>query len=57
MATKKALSPAQIEQRRAAGRACFAKYGSEHMRAIGKSGYFATGATYGWDFVNHPPQN
>jgi hypothetical protein len=30
-----------------------AKYGSEHMWAIGKSGYFATGAKYGWDFVNH----
>jgi hypothetical protein len=43
----------QLIQRRAAGGAYFAKYGSEHMRAIGKSGYFATGANYGWYYVNH----
>jgi hypothetical protein len=53
MGDKRILSPAEIEQRRAAGRACHKKYGSEHMRQIGKLGYFATGSKYGWDYVNH----
>jgi hypothetical protein len=53
MADKKPISPARREQLRAAGRAYFEKYGSEHMRAIGKTGYFATGAKYGWDYINH----
>lgn len=48
----KEKNPKRVEAGRAGGRALVAKYGPEHMRAIGKSGYFATGAKYGWQYTN-----
>jgi hypothetical protein len=46
------MSPEQLEQRRAAGRALVAKYGRDYMSRIGEQGYWATGQKYGFKTVN-----
>lgn len=49
---EKEKNPKRVAAGRLGGNALVAKYGTEHMRAIGKSGYFATGAKYGWQYTN-----
>lgn len=46
------LSPAQIEQRRAAGRALVEKRGRAYMAEIGSAGYFSAGQKIGFETLN-----